>query len=205
MVTIDKSTEKAILDAAKQVFLEKGFDGARMQHIADKAGLNKALIHYYFRTKEKLFDAIFQEAFQKFLPVIAESFSADMPINKKIDVFVDTYLDMLLQNPHLPVFILHEINRAPEKLLSHIKNSGVNPEILAQNVNAEIAQGKIRSVDFRHFFVNMIALCIFPFAARPIIQGIFFSNNPEDFDAFLAERKDVIKKFLKESLEPINL
>lgn len=205
MVTIDKSTEKAILDAAKIVFLEKGFDGARMQHIADQAGLNKALIHYYFRNKEKLFDAIFQEAFQQFLPVVVENISADKPLVEKIDVFVDTYINMLQQNPHLPVFILHEISRAPEKMLSHIKNAGINPEIMAKNLNKEMAEGKIRQIDFRHFMVNMIALCIFPFAARPIIQGILFGNDIKAYDVFLSERKEVIKTLLKETLQPINI
>lgn len=203
MVTIDKGTEKAILDAAKVVFLEKGFDGARMQHIADQAGLNKALIHYYFRNKEKLFDAIFQEAFQKFLPVVVENISADKPLIEKIDVFVETYINMLLQNPHLPVFILHEISRAPEKMLNHIKSSGLNPEIMANRLKIEIAEGKIRPIDFRHFMVNMIGLCIFPFAARPIIQGILFKNDKEAYDVFLSERKDVIKALLKEAILPI--
>ena len=78
------STEKTILEAAKKVFLDKGFDGARMQEIADEAGINKALLHYYFRSKDKLFDAIFEEAFKQFLPNISDIMVSDISIEEKV-------------------------------------------------------------------------------------------------------------------------
>jgi TetR/AcrR family transcriptional regulator len=202
MNTKDTSTEKAILEAAKIVFMEKGFDGARMQQIADKAGMNKALIHYYFRSKDKLFDAIFSEAFQQFLPRIAETLSTDKPFLKKVEIFVDTYITMLQKNPHLPVFILHEINRSPERIIERIKNQGIDPTLFEKMVSNEVKEGKIKKIDFRHFIVNMIGLCIFPFVARPIIQGFIFKNNEREYDLFLAERKQVVTKLLIESLKP---
>lgn len=200
----DVTTEKAILDAAKTVFMEKGFDGARMQQIADKAGMNKALIHYYFRSKDKLFDAIFSEAFQQFLPKIAETMSTKKTFFEKIEIFVDTYISMLQKNPHLPVFILHEINRSPERIIERIKSQGIDPTLFEKMVSKEIKEGKIRKMDFRHFIVNLIGLCIFPFVARPIIQGFIFKNNKKAYDLFLAERKQIVTKLLIESLKPIH-
>ncbi len=200
MATADKNTEKIILEAAKIVFLEKGFDGSRMQEIADKAGINKALLHYYFRSKEKMFDAIFQEAFQQFIPHVAEIMSSDKSLLKKIELFVETYITMLSEHPHLPIFILHEINRRPEQLVNTIKNFGIQPELLIESIQKEIKKGAIRKIDPRQLIVNMIGLCIFPFAARPIIQRIIFENDDIQFDKFLKARKKEVTDFIINSI-----
>src|ERR1035438_8897932 len=143
MAELDNTTEKKILDAAKIVFLEKGFDGARMQEIADKAKINKALVHYYFRSKDKLFDAIFQEAFQQFLPKVAEVMMTEKPLFEKIEFFIDTYITMLSKNPHLPGFVMHEINRNPGRIVNIIKSSGVRPEFLGLAIQKEVDAGVI--------------------------------------------------------------
>src|SRR4029077_761858 len=104
----DQATEHRILEAARKVFQSKGMHGARMQDIADSAGINKALLHYYFRNKEQLFESIFKEALEKFLPVLRELVESDFPLGKKIKSFVDGYTDVLLENPFLPAFIIHE-------------------------------------------------------------------------------------------------
>ena len=200
MAKQDKSTEKKILEAAKIVFLEKGFDGSRMQEIADNAGMNKALLHYYFRSKDKLFDAIFKEAFQQFIPHVAEVMSSDKPLLKKIELFVEIYISMLSENPHLPIFILHEINRCPEQLVNTIKNFGIQPELLIESIQKEIKKGTIRKIDPRQLIVNLIGLCIFPFAARPIIQRIIFENDDMQFDKFLKARKKEVADFIINSI-----
>lgn len=200
MTTNDKNTEKKILDAAKIVFLDKGFDGARMQEIADKAGINKALLHYYFRSKEKLFDAIFQEAFQQFIPKIAEIMMTDKPLFEKLEFFIDTYLTMLSNNPHLPSFVLHEINRNPEKLVNIFKNSGIRPEYLGMAIAKEVEAGNIKPVQPIHLIVNILGMCLFPFIAKPIIKGFLFSNNDKIFSEFLSERKKEIKQFVINSI-----
>ena len=96
------NTEEKILNAAQRVFVEKGMDGARMQEIANEAGINKALLHYYFRTKQKLFEAIFKKVFKSILPNIMEMVHSDLPIEKKLEIFIEKYIELLLKNPFVP-------------------------------------------------------------------------------------------------------
>jgi len=200
MAKREKNTEKLILEAATKVFLEKGFDGARMQEIADKAAINKALVHYYFRSKEKLFDAIFQEAFVQFIPKVMDVMTSDSPLFEKIKAFVNTYISMLIKNPHLPIFILHELNRHPEQMVNRIQSFGAKPELLVKNIIKEIKKGKIRPVDPRQLIVNMIGLFIFPFAGRPIIQGVIFKNDDKTYNRFLEDRKKDVADFIIHSI-----
>jgi TetR/AcrR family transcriptional regulator len=202
MTEPETNTERQILNAAKTVFLRKGFDGARMQEIADEAGMNKALLHYYFRSKDKLFDAIFQEAFKQFLPRVSGIMVSDKPFFEKVWGFVESYIDMLLANPHLPIFILNELYRNPERLVNIFKESGIQPELFAQQIRKEVDAGNILPVDPRHFIVNMIGLCIFPFVGRPLLQGILFGNDADEYQKFLLQRKTDITLFIMNALKP---
>jgi TetR/AcrR family transcriptional regulator len=195
------TTEKTILEAAKKVFLDKGFDGARMQHIADEAGMNKALLHYYFRSKDKLFDAIFEDAFMQFLPNVGQVLMSDMTFPDKIRAFVGHYIDMLLNNPHLPIFIMRELQRAPEKIVSLLKKSGINPELTATSLQREVVEGKIVAIPIPHLIVNLIGLCVFPFIGRPIIEGFIFNNNTEAYNKFLQERKTLVADFIINAIQ----
>ena len=200
MTVQDKTTEKKILDAAKVVFLKKGFDGARMQEIADEAKINKALVHYYFRSKDKLFDAIFREAFQQFLPQIAEIIMTQKPLFEILEIFVDSYITMLSNNPHLPSFVMHEINRNPERIVNIIKSSGIKPEYLEKAIQKEIKAGIINPIKPIHLIINIIAMCLFPFMARPIIQGFMFNGSSEAYKKFLSERKKEVTSFIINSI-----
>jgi len=200
MIDNDINTEKKILEASKIVFLEKGFDGARMQEIADKAGINKALLHYYFRSKEKMFDAIFQEAFQQFFPKVAEIMMTEKPLFEKIEFFIDSYISMLANNPHLPGFVMHEINRNPDRIANIIKSSGIKPEYLAMAIQKEVDAGVINPINPIHLIVNMIGMCLFPFMAKPIIQGFIFNGSSEAYQKFLTERKKEVTAFVINSI-----
>ncbi len=101
---IDEPAEQRILSAAKKVFINKGMTGARMQDIADAAGINKALLHYYFRSKEKLFETIFKEAVQGFLPRVNQIFESNKTIFEKIEMFCKEYIDQIRKTPYLPIF-----------------------------------------------------------------------------------------------------
>ena len=116
----DKTAQEKILAAAKKVFTTKGMAGARMQDIADEAGINKALLHYYFRDKDKLFEVVFMEEAQKFFPKINAIFNSDAPLFEKIENFVNEYIDEMLENPYLPWFVLNEINRDPDQFMYKI-------------------------------------------------------------------------------------
>jgi AcrR family transcriptional regulator len=196
----EKSTEKLILDAARKVFLEKGFDGARMQNIADEAGINKALVHYYFRSKEKLFDAIFLEVFSGFFPKVSEIMFSDIVFEKKIELFVDKYIDMLTANPFLPIFMLHEMHRNPEKVVQLMKKTGLNPGKYIGQLAVNIP-GQSETIDMRHFIVNLLGLCVFPFVARPIITGMLFNNDDKEMAKFLSQRKAIVTEVLIKSIK----
>src|SRR5690606_32367118 len=120
MPAIEKETEERILDSARDVFHERGYDGARMQEIADRAGINKALLHYYFRSKDQLFETIFKATVSKFLPAVLQNLAGDETVSVKIHRFVSSYIDTLKANPFIAAFILHELNRNPDRVRGFI-------------------------------------------------------------------------------------
>jgi AcrR family transcriptional regulator len=200
MTEEERSTEKIILDAARKVFLEKGFDGARMQNIADEAGINKALVHYYFRSKEKLFDAIFLEVFSGFFPKVSEIMFSDIVFEKKIELFVDKYIDMLSANPFLPIFMLHEMHRNPDKIVMLMKKTGLNPRKYIGQLVISVP-GQPDAIDMRHFIVNMLGLCVFPFVAKPILKGMIFNNDNNEMEIFFKSRKAIVTQVLINSIK----
>lgn len=197
----NKNTEELIFDAAKDVFIEKGFDGTRMQEISEKAGINKALLHYYYRTKEKLFDAIFERVFGDFIPKIKMMLEDNSSLFYKIEFFVEHYIEFIQKNPHIPSFILHELNRNPQRLVDLIGN---RTGLIKANafgrftelVNKEVEAGNIEPIDARQLIVNILALSVFPFVARPIIQGVILNGDKKQFNEFLEPRKKEVAKFV---------
>jgi len=196
------STEEAILAAARKVFSSQGLQGARMQDIANDAGINKALLHYYFRSKEKLFEIVFREAFTKFSGNVNELLRSQVAFPLKIDNFIDNYISLLLENPYLPGFIIGEINSRPERLLEFITSRGIQVAAFQQQVAAEIEKGNIREIDWKQLFVSIIGLCVFPFIGKPIIKGLIFNNDSEAYQEFLLQRRQEVKRFVKLSLRP---
>ena len=132
----DSTTEGKLLAAAKKVFTTKGMAGARMQDIADEAGINKAMLHYYFRDKDKLFEVIFLQEAEKFFPKINTIFESDLPLFEKIEQFVNEYIDEMVENPYLPWFILNELNRDADQFLSKIWDM-LKPLAIINSLNYE--------------------------------------------------------------------
>ncbi len=196
------NTEEKILVAAQKVFIEKGMDGARMQEIANEAGINKALLHYYFRTKQKLFEAIFKMVFRNILPNLMEMVHSDLPIEQKLERFIEQYIEMLWKNPFVPTFILKEMNRDPQFLASTIKGSGIKPKEIIVMFEREMEAGNIRRMDPRDLLVNVLALSIFPIAAKPLLSIIFFDSNSAEYSAFISNRKKTVKAFILNSIKP---
>lgn len=197
----DLNTEQKILEAAKDVFVRKGLEGARMQEIADEAHINKALLHYYFRSKDKLFEAVFRETFFKLLPNVIDLIQSDNSLFEKIRLFVENYINIINENPLLPSFVLHELSRNPQRVVDMIKSSGINPLIFVQQIQDEIEKGTIVPVNPLHFLVNMLAMCIFPFVAKPILQGVIFQDDKQHYDAFIQERKTEVADFIINSIK----
>ena len=201
MTTQDINTKAIILDTARQVFVEKGFDGARMQEIADKAGINKALLHYYYRSKQKLFEAIFDESFQKIIPRILEFMVSSLPLADKIEGFVSSYIDLLIAYPHLPSFVLHELNRNPDRIGDMLLKGGINPKLIINQLAERMTKENYAKIDPQQLIVNMLSLCIFPFVARPIIQIVLFDKDPEKYQEFISNRKKEVTRFILNALE----
>jgi TetR/AcrR family transcriptional regulator len=198
---VSSHTEARILEAAKKVFILNGFEGTSMQDIATEAGINKSLLHYYFRNKEKLFAAVFSFAFQNFVPQIQEIFISDATVFVKIERIVAEYMEMLLKNEFIPAFVLHEINRNPDGIVELMQETGLNPELFMRQLTLETEKGNIPPIDPRHFIVNLISLCVFPFAARPLMQRILFANDEKAYRQFLQERKKKVTEFIIQSLK----
>ncbi|MCE1163864.1 MAG: TetR/AcrR family transcriptional regulator [Bacteroidetes bacterium] len=197
----DKSTEKLILKAAKDVFHRKGLAGARMQEIADEAGLNKAMLHYYFRTKDKLFEAIFSEECCGFFDKLADLINVDLPLLEKIEHFVENYTELLLKNSYIPAFIISEMHHNPEKI-KHMfidRIFSVKYKFLG-DITTAVSLGLIKPVDPRQLIVNIIALCIFPIAARPMLTLMLEFNDKEYLD-FIETRKKEVAKFIINSIK----
>jgi TetR/AcrR family transcriptional regulator len=194
------STEEKILGAAKNVFVSKGMEGARMQEIADEAGINKALLHYYFRSKERLFEAIFAEIIKFAFPKVTRIVVSEEPIVAKIEQVIDAYIELLIEHPFIPGFIIKELNRDPSGLFKLVVKFGLNPQAIFDQMQNAMDRGEIIQMQPRHLAANIISMCIFPFAARPIISFILFKDDQKALEAFYAERAEVIKKFVIDAI-----
>ena len=190
------STEDKILEAATNVFVSKGMEGARMQEIADEAGINKALLHYYFRSKEHLFEAIFAEIIKFAFPKITQIVQSDEPIVTKIEQVIDAYIDLLIKHPFIPGFVIKELNRDPSGLFKMVMKFGLNPQVVFDQIQLAMDRGEIIKMRPRHLAANIISMCIFPFAARPIISFVLFKDDQKALETFYAERAEVIKQFV---------
>lgn len=198
----EAKTEEKILTAARKVFLIRGMDGARMQDIADEAGINKALLHYYFRSKDKLFEQIFLETATSFLPKVIAILESDDPLFQKIERFCDEYISQLIQTPYVPIFVLNEINRQPKAFLKKIVGKNPPPvfNVLVQ-IEKETKAGAIKAVDPIQLLLNIISLCLFPFVASPLVQ-LITGINEKQFSALMEKRKREVPQLIIESLIP---
>jgi TetR/AcrR family transcriptional regulator len=205
MTQIEKNTETLIFETAKEVFTEKGFEGARMEEISQKAGINKALLHYYYRTKEKLFNAIFEKVMGEFFSNVSQMMISEAPIFSKIEFFVDAYITLILKNPHIPNFIINELNRNPKRLVTIFESTPIVKgnvfDSFAQMVKKEIDNGVIEPIAPEQLIVNIIGLSIFPIIARPILQGILFKNDRKKYNEFLEQRKKEVARFVIDAIK----
>lgn len=196
------TTEQKILAAARKVFQARGMHGARMQEIADAADINKAMLHYYFRNKNQLFQAVLKEAMQQLFPKFELLTLPGTPFEKRIELFVQGYLDVLIENPFVPGFVLNEVNQNPaafERLFiprgakSHYKK-------ILQQLTIENGNKPAKQIDPRQFIVNLLSLCIFPFAAKPMIC-LMMGMKEKEFTQFIADRRQLIPATIIQSLK----
>lgn len=198
----DKGAEERILAAARNVFTTKGMAGARMQDIANEAGINKALLHYYFRDKDKLFEVVFMEEAQKFFPKINAIFNSDATLFEKIENFVNEYIDEMLENPYLPWFVLNEVNRDPDQFMYKIwgKDNLPKPAKFLGQIEKEVKKGTIKRIHPMHLLMNLLSMTIFPFVAKPMMIRNLRMNELQ-FRQAMEERRIEIPKFIIDAIK----
>jgi len=196
----DRSTEEKILDSAKKVFISKGMAGARMQDIADQAGINKALLHYYFRSKDKLFEVIFLETVARFIPRVNEIMNSDMSWTEKIEAFAAEYIEKVMANPFMPLFVMNEMHKQPEEFLKKMWG-GDKPRLekfISQLQTATEAK-EIRPIHPAQLIMNLMALCVFPFIGKPLLQ-MAAGINDKEFFSLMEDRKKLVPEFIIQAL-----
>jgi TetR/AcrR family transcriptional regulator len=206
----DGDAEQRILDAAHKVFIRRGTAGARMQEIADEAGVNKALLHYYFRNKSRLADAIFQRVAGAVFGRIVLVVRGQSALDDKVRNIIAIYLEQLSRSPYAPGYILAELNQDPERgrqlvqMISGLRD-GVAPSVVIEALQAQIdvsiRAGTIRRISAQQFLTNLVSLCIFPFAAKPLLCAMLGMDDA-GFLAFIEERKRTLPEFFLNALRP---
>ncbi|MBI3520459.1 MAG: TetR/AcrR family transcriptional regulator [Bacteroidetes bacterium] len=198
MSSITSEPEKKILDAAKAVFEEFGYNGARMQKIADVAGISKASLHYYFRNKDNLFDRIFDETMSEFMLIVSTWTNVEEEWDVKLRNFIIEFYTFLKTNSLL--FILREINRNPELL----KRRKPKPKagFLSYFENLKSA-GVIRNINVPLIYVFMHSLCSYPLLNRSLFKRTTGLSDAE-FETFMDEYPNHVADFLIEAIKKTN-
>lgn len=195
--TESQSTEEKIKDAARKVFMRKGFSATRTRDIAEEADINLALLNYYFRSKKKLFDEIMQEKFKKLFGVIIPLLNdTTTSLEIKIELVASGYIEVLLENPDLPIFIFNEIRKEDSSIVQNIKFDKV---ILNSSFMNQLKERR-SDVNPIQFLISILGMTIFPFIAKPMMLLSGMSND-ETFTVLMNERKELIPIWAKAMLE----
>ena len=198
----ETQTEQKIFDAAAEIFFEKGLQGSRMQEIADRAGINKALLHYYYRSKDKLFTAVFMDAAKKLFKKYILYFSdPTLNLEEKIHLFYREHISFLMKNPKLPSFIIGEINRNPKLINELVSNEDFSQAltVIKEQYRAEVKNGIYNDYEPFHLFINIAAMSVFPFAARGIVTFLM-QREGIDFNKEMEKRKNILPRFVLNAL-----
>jgi len=195
------TTEEKIFNAARIVFQKKGFAGARMQEIADEAGINKAMLHYCFKNKQLLFEAVFMNAFSQLAPQINEIFNSQDAVFDKITKFTHSYISYVIHHPYLPQFIIQEMNNNPEFVMSFLNHENrPDPSQLMHQIEKEIADGIIKPSNPKQLLLDVFSMTVFPFAAQMMVKGILQISDSE-FNTLMEERKTIVAEQIINSIK----
>lgn len=198
------NTEDKVLYAARIVFQKKGYSGARMEEIANTAGVNKALLNYYYRSKEKLFRQVFEEAFSEFIPTVINILNGDLPLDMKIYRTVDVYTRMLLKNKDLPMFVLNEIRENPNKIEELLMTKKhLTFQKLEQQLYEEYEKGTIVETTVHTFLINLLSLIVYPYIVQPMMSRMFDIDDKK-FEELMLERKNALPAMIIETFRPKN-
>jgi AcrR family transcriptional regulator len=188
----EAQTQKLIKEKAKALFFQKGLLNATTQEIADEAGVNRALIHYYFRSREQMLDILLNETIQEKKDRVRSTLSSDLPFREKIAHYISAIVDYGLTYPYLENFIISETAKHPDKLKDICSKDRVkSSDMIREQLEAEIRKKKIAPISAEHFMVNLAAMCNYPLLAKSVIQTVHGMTDTA-YRKFLHERKQVI-------------
>ena len=203
--TRDNKTEKAILTAARKVFTHKGYAAARMEDIAKEAGINRALLHYYFRSKDRMFDLVFEERIREFFSGLAGIVLGKLPLMDKIKAIVNHDIDMISAQPDLPIFIMQELTQNPERMISLAQDAGMNPGMAMKSFEKQVKEAAdkklIRRTNGGQLLINVMSLAVYPFMAKPMIKAVQGLNDSQ-FDKMMKKRKHEVADFIINAIKP---
>ena len=189
---IAQSKEYLILEAAEQEFLKKGYDGARTTSIAKAAGVTHAMLHYYFRTKEQLFERIIDKKMEEIVPLMTHLFgNGSLPLVKRIEEAVSIHFDFVMANPDLPKFLINEVLPHKERcdlFRSKIENVLYLVDNLQREVNEAAASGEVEQFNVLLLFQSVLSLNIFPSVMENMIENLL-GDNGQSMKEVLAQRK----------------
>ena len=196
-----ENTETEILIAAKEIFQQKGMAGARMQEIADKAKINKALLHYYYRSKQLLFEAVFKSAFSLLAPQLNKVLNDDSDLFEKIRKFTENYVSFVIKHPYLPNFVIQELSKNPD-FVQKLRSEKIFPSIekFKLQVSDAINHGIIKPIEAEQLFINIISLNIFPFIGEPLLMALV-NVDKESYNKILENRKTEVAEFIINSIK----
>jgi TetR/AcrR family transcriptional regulator len=192
----DQSTEEKIKAAAKKVFMTKGFDGCSVRDIAKEVGSNVALLNYYFRSKEKLFELIFEGAMSDFLQSMIAVFSSDLTLKEKVEQLIDKEFSFFMEHPELPMFILQSLHQnktnapMPSQFLEPIANTGIFEQFEQAKAN-----GEIRDVSIRNVTMLLMSNVHYPFMSKNLTKQ-FHGISTEIFEEDLKKHKEIVKELI---------
>jgi TetR/AcrR family transcriptional regulator len=201
----EAQTEELIKEKARALFFQKGFLNATTQEIADEAGVNRALIHYYFRSRELMLDVLLDETIQEKKKRARTILNSTLPFRKKIARYIDAIVDYGLTYPYLENFIISEFARRPDKLKLICSQDKIKScDLIRKELEAEIAAGRLGPISAEQFMVNLAALCNYPLLAKSVLQTIHGMSDTA-YRKFLSERKQIIfRTIFNEEMPDIN-
>ena len=195
--SLDLTTEEKIKQAALKLFTKKGFAATRTRDISEEAGINLALLNYYFRSKEKLFELLMTEILQNFFKGITQIFNEERTsVEEKIKIFVSSYTALLKRQPDLPLFVFHELRMNPDKLASKMGVNSVFHSFFFKQLEQDMKLGKIAAIHPLHYVINMIAMCVFPFIASPLLKHLAKMDDKK-FNVLIDERIALVPGWMK--------
>lgn len=198
---LDLSTEEKIKKAALKLFTKKGFASTRTRDISEEAGINLALLNYYYRSKEKLFELVMTEILQNFFKGITMIFNdEETSLEEKVSIFVANYSILLKQQPDLPLFIFHELRLDPQRLATKMGVNILFKSYFFKQLNLEMDKKRITRIHPLHYVINMIAMCVFPFIAAPLLKHIA-GMDAKEFDTLVEERQKLVPKWMKSIMQ----